>query len=158
MLKGDYRLGYCMDYAFKNVQGEVRNCHQIIKNIFQLYVRHSAEYGIILPLSSGGGPKIKKAGRWMRKLVNLSLQITQFGFCCVYFVFMADNIGHVMNNHIYGSNEPGTGLSTRVRAVRRVQNSKLSYCFTRVPRVSLPIVFCCNFSFSSKRNKSSPMP
>jgi len=74
--------GYCMDYAFKNVQG--------------------------------GGPKIKKAGRWMRKLVNLSLQITQFGFCCVYFVFMADNIGHVMNNHIYGSNEPGTGLSTRL--------------------------------------------
>jgi len=72
--------GYCMDFAFKNVEG--------------------------------GGTIIKKTGRWMRKLVNLSLQITQFGFCCVYFVFMADNIGHVVNNHVYGSNHHG--LSSRV--------------------------------------------
>ena len=48
---------------------------------------------------AGGGPKTKKAGRWMRKLVNLNLQITQFGFCCVYFVFMADNVGHVINQN-----------------------------------------------------------
>lgn len=68
--------GYCMDFAFKNVQG--------------------------------GGPKTKKTGRWMRKLVNLSLQITQFGFCCVYFVFMADNIAHVINNNA------GLQLSSRV--------------------------------------------
>lgn len=68
--------GFCMDFAFKNVQG--------------------------------GGPKTKKMGRWMRKLVNLSLQITQFGFCCVYFVFMAESIAHVVNNNA------GLDLSSRV--------------------------------------------
>jgi len=72
--------GYCMDYAFKNVEG--------------------------------GGQKIKKAGRWMRKFVNLNLQITQFGFCCVYFVFMSDNIGQVINKHVYGHHKHG--LSSRV--------------------------------------------
>ena len=60
------------------------------------------------PFPIGGGPKTKKMGRWMRKLVNLSLQITQFGFCCVYFVFMAESIAHVVNNNA------GLDLSSRV--------------------------------------------
>jgi len=80
--------------------------------------KETLDYGYCMDYAfknvTGGGVKTKKTGRWMRKLVNLSLQITQFGFCCVYFVFMADNLAHVVNNHVYGSNLPGVGLQTRV--------------------------------------------
>ena len=31
-----------------------------------------------------------------RLVVNIFLIITQFGFCCVYFVFMADSLNQVM--------------------------------------------------------------
>ena len=34
--------------------------------------------------------------RFAQKMVNLFIFITQFGFCCVYFVFMAENLRQVL--------------------------------------------------------------
>ncbi|XP_026297521.1 proton-coupled amino acid transporter 1 isoform X2 [Apis mellifera] len=47
------------------------------------------------------GPlSLRKYSVFMRKLVNIFLCITQLGFCCVYFVFIAKNMKLVMD--VYG--------------------------------------------------------
>ncbi|KAG9272505.1 proton-coupled amino acid transporter 1 [Astyanax mexicanus] len=39
---------------------------------------------------------LRNHSRWGRRLVNIFLIITQLGFCCVYFVFLSDNIKQVV--------------------------------------------------------------
>lgn len=39
---------------------------------------------------------LRNHSQWGRRLVNLFLIITQLGFCCVYFVFLSDNIKEVV--------------------------------------------------------------
>uniref|UniRef100_A0A8R1EJ50 Phosphoglucomutase-2 n=1 Tax=Caenorhabditis japonica TaxID=281687 RepID=A0A8R1EJ50_CAEJA len=39
-----------------------------------------------------GPPWIKRRGYFFKQLVNVNMFISQLGFCCVYFVFMADNL------------------------------------------------------------------
>lgn len=48
-----------------------------------------------------GPPSLQKYASLMRKLVNLFLCITQFGFCCVYFVFISTNIKQIMDYYGY---------------------------------------------------------
>ena len=36
---------------------------------------------------------------FFRKVVNVFLCITQLGFCCVYFVFVSQNLKMVMDHH-----------------------------------------------------------
>jgi proton-coupled amino acid transporter len=47
-------------------------------------------------------PRIKRLAPYARKTINLFLCITQLGFCCVYFVFVAQNLKQVFD-HYYGS-------------------------------------------------------
>lgn len=78
--------------------------------------KETLDYGYCMDYAfknaEGASLGVQKMGRWMRKFVNLSLQITQFGFCCIYFVFMADNIGQVVNHHAFGS-DPNKVLSSQ---------------------------------------------
>lgn len=120
MFKGNIGTGIlAMPYAFSNIgiwagffgTGVIAliavHCMRLLVEsshfLCHLTGKETIDYGYCMDFAfkncQGGGPKTKKAGRWMRKLVNLNLQITQFGFCCVYFVFMADNIGHVINQN-----------------------------------------------------------
>ncbi|KAM3866938.1 proton-coupled amino acid transporter 1 [Diretmus argenteus] len=39
---------------------------------------------------------LRRHSRWGKRIVNLFLIITQLGFCCVYFVFLSDNIKQVV--------------------------------------------------------------
>ncbi|CAH1099193.1 unnamed protein product [Psylliodes chrysocephalus] len=48
-----------------------------------------------------GPPKMSRLSGFMRKLVNFCLCTTQLGFCCVYFVFISDNIKQVADYHGY---------------------------------------------------------
>ncbi|XP_059487418.1 proton-coupled amino acid transporter-like protein CG1139 isoform X2 [Neocloeon triangulifer] len=47
-----------------------------------------------------GPPIIRKRAGLAKTLVNLFLCITQLGFCCVYFVFIANNMKQVMDEYI----------------------------------------------------------
>lgn len=46
-----------------------------------------------------GPPWIKRNGYFFKQLVNVNMFISQLGFCCVYFVFMADNLEDFFNNN-----------------------------------------------------------
>ncbi|KAK5618979.1 hypothetical protein CRENBAI_006060 [Crenichthys baileyi] len=39
---------------------------------------------------------LRRHSRWGSRMVNLFLIITQMGFCCVYFVFLSDNVKQVV--------------------------------------------------------------
>ncbi|GAB1603777.1 proton-coupled amino acid transporter 1-like isoform X1 [Argonauta hians] len=43
-----------------------------------------------------GPPRLRKFSRAFRIIVNIFIMFTQFGFCCVYVVFVAQNIQEVM--------------------------------------------------------------
>ncbi|XP_011056048.1 PREDICTED: proton-coupled amino acid transporter 1-like isoform X3 [Acromyrmex echinatior] len=46
------------------------------------------------------GPiRFRKYSTFIRKLVNVFLCVTQFGFCCVYFVFISTNMKQVLDAH-----------------------------------------------------------
>ncbi|KAF5271068.1 hypothetical protein FQR65_LT00487 [Abscondita terminalis] len=44
-----------------------------------------------------GSPRLKFLAPYIRGTVNIFLCLTQFGFCCVYFVFISRNIKQVMD-------------------------------------------------------------
>ncbi|PIC40371.1 hypothetical protein B9Z55_011738 [Caenorhabditis nigoni] len=46
-----------------------------------------------------GPPWIMRKGYFFKQLVNVNMFISQLGFCCVYFVFMADNLEDFFNNN-----------------------------------------------------------
>ncbi|CAB3402010.1 unnamed protein product [Caenorhabditis bovis] len=46
-----------------------------------------------------GPPWIRRRGYFFKQLVNVNMFISQLGFCCVYFVFMADNLEDFFNNN-----------------------------------------------------------
>ncbi|KJH46463.1 transmembrane amino acid transporter protein [Dictyocaulus viviparus] len=46
-----------------------------------------------------GPPWIRHKGYFFKQLVNVNMFVSQLGFCCVYFVFMADNLEDFFNNN-----------------------------------------------------------
>ncbi|CAJ0578656.1 unnamed protein product, partial [Mesorhabditis spiculigera] len=55
--------------------------------------RELVDYANIMRLAVEMGPDwIRNRGYFFKQLVNVNMFIAQLGFCCVYFVFMADNL------------------------------------------------------------------
>ncbi|XP_044257487.1 proton-coupled amino acid transporter 1-like [Tribolium madens] len=50
---------------------------------------------------ASGPPPVQKMSKIMKRLVNVFLCITQLGFCCVYFVFISENIKKVLDYYGY---------------------------------------------------------
>jgi solute carrier family 36 (proton-coupled amino acid transporter) len=46
-----------------------------------------------------GPPGLRQYSRSARSIINVFLVITQLGFCCVYFVFVAVNLQEVVANY-----------------------------------------------------------
>lgn len=59
-------------------------------------IKRAPDFAETVELCFANGPK--KIQRWsvvMRRVVNTFLCITQFGFCCVYFMFISSNVKQV---------------------------------------------------------------
>lgn len=52
-----------------------------------------------LSFSTSGSTRLAGLAKPARKTVNVFLCITQLGFCCVYFVFVSQNVKQVMDHH-----------------------------------------------------------
>ncbi|XP_017784904.1 PREDICTED: proton-coupled amino acid transporter 1 [Nicrophorus vespilloides] len=56
-------------------------------------IKESPNFAKTVELCFANGPPLtQRMAPVMRKLVNIFLCVTQLGFCCVYFVFISDNI------------------------------------------------------------------
>ncbi|XP_019772876.1 proton-coupled amino acid transporter 1 [Dendroctonus ponderosae] len=50
---------------------------------------------------ANGPPRLRGMAKTMKRMVNLFLCVTQLGFCCVYFVFISENIKQVLDYYGY---------------------------------------------------------
>lgn len=58
--------------------------------------RELIDYANIMRGAVEAGPSwICNHGYFFKQLVNVNIFVAQLGFCCVYFVFMADNLQDV---------------------------------------------------------------
>ncbi|XP_032411044.1 proton-coupled amino acid transporter 1 [Xiphophorus hellerii] len=58
--------------------------------------RPSMTYGEVMQYGMENVSWLRNRSRWGSRTVNLFLIITQIGFCCVYFVFLSDNVKQVV--------------------------------------------------------------
>ncbi|KAL6117347.1 slc36a1 [Pungitius sinensis] len=58
--------------------------------------RPSLSYGEAMEYGMENVSWLRRHSQWGKHIVNLFLIITQLGFCCVYFVFLSDNIKQVV--------------------------------------------------------------
>ncbi|XP_026199920.1 proton-coupled amino acid transporter 1 isoform X2 [Anabas testudineus] len=58
--------------------------------------RQSLTYGEAVQYGMENVPWLRRHSQWGKRTVNLFLIITQLGFCCVYFVFLSDNVKQVV--------------------------------------------------------------
>lgn len=70
------------------------NCSLLMKN--RLKLEKYPDFAETVQLCfEKGQPKLRSWSTLMYKLVNIFLCLTQFGLCCVYFVFISSNLKQV---------------------------------------------------------------
>ncbi|XP_077302200.1 proton-coupled amino acid transporter-like protein acs [Arctopsyche grandis] len=118
LFKGNVGSGiYAMGDAFKNaglifgaivtvLLGVISvHCQHILLSQSERLQReqkldHAPDFATTVELSFSTGPvKLRKMAPCMRRLVNIFLCITQLGFCCVYFVFVATNLQKILDRY-----------------------------------------------------------
>lgn len=64
-------------------------------------LKQPPDYAETVELTFRSGPGcFPRVATLARRLVNLFIIMTQLGFCCVYFVFVASNLRQVLNQHV----------------------------------------------------------
>uniref|UniRef100_A0A8C6K8P2 Solute carrier family 36 member 1 n=1 Tax=Nothobranchius furzeri TaxID=105023 RepID=A0A8C6K8P2_NOTFU len=58
--------------------------------------RPTLSYGEVMQYGMENVSWLRRHSQWGKRMVNLFLIITQLGFCCVYFVFLSDNVKQVV--------------------------------------------------------------
>ncbi|XP_076248737.1 proton-coupled amino acid transporter 2 isoform X2 [Calliopsis andreniformis] len=76
------------------------NCNEEVTRRVNDPIAASGFAGTVEMCFATGPLALRKYSVFMRKLVNIFLCITQLGFCCVYFVFIATNMQQVLD--VYG--------------------------------------------------------
>uniref|UniRef100_A0A9L0SE57 Solute carrier family 36 member 2 n=1 Tax=Equus caballus TaxID=9796 RepID=A0A9L0SE57_HORSE len=79
---------HCMYILVRCAQ---RFCHRLNKPFL--------DYGdtVMYGLKAGPSAWLQNHAHWGRRIVSFFLIVTQLGFCCVYIVFLADNLKQVMD-------------------------------------------------------------
>nr|XP_019939726.1 PREDICTED: proton-coupled amino acid transporter 1-like [Paralichthys olivaceus] len=73
------------------------NCSNTMGICFSFRVnRPSLTYGEAVQYGMENVSWLRRHSQWGKRTVNLFLIITQLGFCCVYFVFLSDNVKQVV--------------------------------------------------------------
>lgn len=72
------------------------NCSRHIQERYKL--KESPDYAETVEMCfENGPPQLQKYSKFMHRLVNLFLCVTQLGFCCVYFVFVGSNVQQIFD-------------------------------------------------------------
>ncbi|XP_060784008.1 proton-coupled amino acid transporter 1 isoform X2 [Neoarius graeffei] len=85
---------------------------------------------------------LRRYSVWGRRLVNAFLIITQLGFCCVYFVFLSDNVKQVIER----ANGTTTNCNTNETAVSVPSFDSRIYMLIFLPFI-IVLVFIRNLKF-----------
>uniref|UniRef100_A0A1B6C7H6 Amino acid transporter transmembrane domain-containing protein n=2 Tax=Clastoptera arizonana TaxID=38151 RepID=A0A1B6C7H6_9HEMI len=117
LLKGNIGTGIlAMPDAFRNaglmvglfgtlIMGAIcTHCmHMLVNCAHELCIRcqvPSLGFSEVVEQAFSSGPSsVRKYSRAIRLLVNVFLVVTQLGFCCVYFVFVAHNLHEILKNY-----------------------------------------------------------
>lgn len=119
ILKGNIGTGcFAMAFGFKNsgilagvicsvgislislhVQHILLRCADYIKSKNNLDIPPDYALTIEACFSCSENEIIRKSAKTFKNICNLFICLTQFGFCCVYLIFVADNVTQVLENH-----------------------------------------------------------
>ncbi|KAL3880859.1 hypothetical protein ACJMK2_033065 [Sinanodonta woodiana] len=88
-------------------------CHEAISKRIEVKVM---DYGTVMEKSfETGSARIRKFSKAAKNVVNMFLIVTQFGFCCVYIVFVAKSFKQVID--YYSVSSPDVKIYMTVVAV-----------------------------------------
>lgn len=119
ILKGNIGTGcFAMAFGFKNSGIAAGVICSVIVSLISLHVQHillqcadyikernnleiPPDYALTMEASfaCSKSPFIRKSAKTFKNFCNLFICLTQFGFCCVYILFVADNVTQVLANH-----------------------------------------------------------
>ncbi|XP_077324460.1 proton-coupled amino acid transporter 1-like [Lithobates pipiens] len=126
---------HCMDILVK-----------CANHICQRNQRPFVDYGDAVMCGMENSPShwLRTHSVWGRRLVGFFLILTQLGFCCVYFVFLADNIKQVVE----AANATSNDCSSNVTVVLKESMDSRLYILSFLPFLIL-LVFMRNLRYLS---------
>ncbi|XP_069825209.1 proton-coupled amino acid transporter 1-like [Dendropsophus ebraccatus] len=104
------------------------------------------DYGdaVMYSLESSPSQWLRTHAAWGRRIVSFFLILTQLGFCCVYFVFLADNIKQVVE----AANATTNDCSSNMTVVLKESMDSRLYILSFLPFLIL-LVFIRNLRYLS---------